>query len=69
LTSDKPTISQRARDIGTYDDATIPAGCNRVAPTHPETAASPGAVREAEPDDIETLVRSAIQDIRFLTEE
>jgi thiamine biosynthesis protein ThiI len=69
LTSDKPTISQRARDIGTYDDATIPAGCNRVAPTYPETAASLGAVREAEPDDIESLVRSATQDIRFLTEE
>ena len=69
LTCDKATITQRARDIGTYDDATIPAGCNRVAPTYPETAASLAGVRAAEPDDIESLTRKATGEIQHLTGE
>ena len=69
LSSDKPTITQRARDIGTYDDATIPAGCNRIAPTYPETAASLAAVRRAEPDDIDALARTAARDARLATGE
>jgi len=52
LTLDKSEITQRARDIGTFQDSTIDTGCNRVAPELPETNASLAAVRAAEPDDL-----------------
>jgi thiamine biosynthesis protein ThiI len=52
LTVDKSVITDRARAIGTFQDSTIDAGCNRVAPSHPETNASLEAVRTAEPDDL-----------------
>jgi thiamine biosynthesis protein ThiI len=55
LSADKTEIVERAREIGTYEEATIPAGCNRVAPDSPATSASLGTVRAAEPDDIERL--------------
>jgi thiamine biosynthesis protein ThiI len=64
LTLDKSTITERARNIGTYDDATIPAGCNRVAPSYPETAASLAEVREVEPADIDSLVREAASAVK-----
>lgn len=60
LALDKPTITERAQSIGTYTDATIPAGCDRVAPSHPETVASLETVRAAEPDDIGALARQAV---------
>jgi thiamine biosynthesis protein ThiI len=56
---DKDEVTDRARDIGTFEDATIPAGCNRVAPSLPETAGSLAAVRDAEPDDLFELARDA----------
>jgi len=52
LTVDKTTITQQARAIDTFEDATISTGCNRVAPSLPETAATLDAVRAAEPDDL-----------------
>jgi thiamine biosynthesis protein ThiI len=52
LTDDKSDISQRARVIGTFEASTIPTGCNRVAPSFPETDASLAAVRAEEPDDL-----------------
>ena len=52
LTWDKADIVACARDLGTFDDATLPVGCERIAPTHPETAATLAAVRAAEPDDL-----------------
>jgi thiamine biosynthesis protein ThiI len=52
LTWDKADIVACARELGTFDDATLPVGCERVAPTHPETAATLAAVRAAEPDDL-----------------
>ena len=55
LTRDKHEITERARRIGTFDDSTIPAGCNRIAPTFPETNASLAKVRTAEPDDLYEL--------------
>jgi thiamine biosynthesis protein ThiI len=57
LSMDKSTITERAREIGSFEESTIPAGCNRVAPDFPETAAAPAAVSEAEPDDAEALAR------------
>ncbi|MFB6163438.1 MAG: tRNA sulfurtransferase [Halococcoides sp.] len=54
-TADKDEIIERARAIGTYDDATIAAGCNRVAPSFPETGATPATVDAAEPADASRL--------------
>jgi thiamine biosynthesis protein ThiI len=63
LSLDKPSITERARAIGTYDDATIPAGCNRIAPTYPETAASLTEIQRVEPDTLDALARSVAADI------
>jgi len=52
LTRDKTTITALAREIGTYEESTIPTGCNRVAPSHPETNADLDAVLAPEPDDL-----------------
>ncbi|MDS0258203.1 tRNA sulfurtransferase [Haloarcula sp. S1CR25-12] len=52
LTMDKADITNLARDIGTFEDATVDTGCNRVAPELPETNADLDAVRAAEPDDL-----------------
>jgi thiamine biosynthesis protein ThiI len=59
LTEDKTDIVERARQIGTFEEATIPAGCNRVAPDSPATAASLGPVRAAEPDDVDGMADDA----------
>ncbi|MEF8785563.1 MAG: tRNA sulfurtransferase [Haloarculaceae archaeon] len=63
LSLDKSSITERARAIGTYDDATIPAGCNRIAPTYPETAASLTEIQRVEPDTLDSLARSVVADI------
>lgn len=68
LSMDKSTVTEVAKDIGTHDDATVQAGCNRLAPDNPATKPDPTAVSEAEPDDIEALARSAARErtvIRF----
>ncbi|WP_336339390.1 tRNA sulfurtransferase [Haloarcula brevis] len=62
LTVDKSEITDRARAIGTFEDSTIDAGCNRVAPSHPETNASLEAVRAAEPDDLFDRAESCARD-------
>lgn len=60
LTADKQDIIARAKEIGTYQEATIDAGCNRIAPSHPETAATLDEVTNAEPstlfDDVENVI-------------
>lgn len=62
---DKQEIIDMAREIGTYEEATIPAGCNRIAPTHPATAASLDRVADAEPD-LEPLVTAATDGIEIV---
>ncbi|MFC6736269.1 tRNA 4-thiouridine(8) synthase ThiI, partial [Halolamina salina] len=52
LTRDKPEIVEQAREIGTFVDATVNVGCERVAPDYPETNATLAAVEAAEPDDL-----------------
>ena len=52
LNLDKQAIIRAARELGTYSTATIPAGCNRVAPSYPETHATVEQVIEAEPPDL-----------------
>lgn len=59
LSMDKPDVTARAREIGTFDDATIAAGCNRVAPNLPATAATLEQVRAAEPAGLFELAREA----------
>ncbi|WP_435347294.1 tRNA sulfurtransferase [Haloarchaeobius sp. HRN-SO-5] len=58
---DKQDIVQRARDIDTFDDSTVPAGCNRVVPKHPETRGSVDAIRSAEPDDLRERARAVVE--------
>ena len=62
VTVDKTDILERARSLGTYEDTSIPAGCNRVAPDHPETNATVEAVEEAEPDNLPERARSLAAD-------
>ncbi|MFC4245829.1 tRNA sulfurtransferase [Natribaculum luteum] len=52
LTWDKQDIVARAREIDTFTDSTIPAGCNRIAPDQAETNARLEPLLEAEPDDV-----------------
>ncbi len=52
LTWDKQDIVAKAREIGTYTDSTIDAGCNRVAPDRAETNAQLEPLLAAEPDDL-----------------
>lgn len=62
LTRDKPEIVARAREIGTYSDATMNVGCERVAPRHPETRAALGEVEAAEPADLLDRAEAAAAD-------
>ncbi len=62
LAMDKHEIEQRAREIGTYGDATIPAGCQRIAPDHPETGADRDWLRGAEPDDLFERAERVVED-------
>ncbi len=62
LTMDKSEITERARDIGTFRDSTIPAGCNRIAPDYPETNATLEIVENAEPDDLFERAERAARD-------
>ena len=50
LTDDKPTITERARRLGTYESAEISAGCNRFAPNQPETGAGRAEMADLVPD-------------------
>lgn len=59
---DKPEIVETARRIGTYKTAKVDAGCHAVAPSHPETSASLGEVRDAEPDGLLELAEEAAGD-------
>ena len=52
LTRDKQDIVAHAREIGTFTDSTIDAGCNRVTPDRVETNARLEPLLEAEPDDL-----------------
>ena len=49
LNVDKQSIIAQAKEIGTYSDARINAGCNRIAPKHPATAARHAEVEAIEP--------------------
>ncbi|WP_411963566.1 tRNA uracil 4-sulfurtransferase ThiI [Haloferax sp. YSMS24] len=66
FTRDKTAIVADARELGTYTDSTLPVGCERVAPSFPETKASLSAVEAAEPDDLSELIAEAAQNRRVV---
>jgi thiamine biosynthesis protein ThiI len=61
LTMDKHEITDRAREIGTFRDSTIPAGCNRIAPDFPETNATAEIVDNAEPEGLYERAKEAAE--------
>ena len=68
LTRDKPDIVEQARDIGTFVDATMDVGCERVAPEYPETNATVKQVVDAEPDDLLERAKALAAE-RYIVEE
>ncbi|WP_232819709.1 tRNA sulfurtransferase [Haloprofundus halophilus] len=64
LTRDKSDIVAQARRIGTYDDSTLPVGCERVAPSRPETNAALADVEAAEPEGLLRRAEEAAADVR-----
>ncbi|RDI72961.1 tRNA sulfurtransferase [Halopelagius longus] len=62
LTVDKTAIVEEARALDTFSDSTLPVGCERVAPSHPETNATVEAVEDAEPDELLSMARAAAAD-------
>ncbi|GAB6862721.1 tRNA 4-thiouridine(8) synthase ThiI [Haloplanus litoreus] len=65
LTRDKGDIVERARAIGTYENSSIPVGCERLDPDTPATGATPDAVVAAEPDDLLDRAATAVDDLRI----
>jgi thiamine biosynthesis protein ThiI len=61
LTMDKPEITERAKEIGTFEDSSIPAGCYRIAPDQVETNADLARLLEHEPDDLFELAADAVE--------
>jgi thiamine biosynthesis protein ThiI len=68
LSRDKNAIVDRARDLGTFEASSVPAGCNRVAPEFPETNATLEAVRAAEPPDLLDRARALAEEVRPVEE-
>jgi thiamine biosynthesis protein ThiI len=66
LTVDKNEIVERARDIGTFHDSTIPAGCNRFAPDQAETNATPEEVAALEPADLHERATAVAADAELV---
>ena len=62
---DKADIVDRAREIGTYEDSSIPVGCERLDPPFPETGATLAAVEAAEPPDLLDRAAAAVDDCRI----
>lgn len=57
---DKTEIENRAREIGTFTDSTIPASCDQFVPDQAETNARLDRLRAAEPDDLFECVGRAV---------
>ncbi|MFB6165075.1 MAG: tRNA sulfurtransferase [Haloarculaceae archaeon] len=66
LTMDKNDITERAKDVGTFHDSTIPAGCDRFAPTRAETHGDRDGLRELEPDDLRERAAAAAADAELV---
>jgi thiamine biosynthesis protein ThiI len=60
LSWDKPDVTAVARDLGTFVDSTVDAGCNRLVPNEPIVEGSLDEVRALEPDDLRERARRAV---------
>jgi thiamine biosynthesis protein ThiI len=60
LSWDKHDVTDVAREIGTFADSTIDAGCNRLVPNEPVVDGSLDEVRALEPDDLVERARNAV---------
>ncbi|AUX09048.1 tRNA S(4)U 4-thiouridine synthase [Halalkaliarchaeum desulfuricum] len=66
VSTDKNDISERAREIGTFPDSTIPVGCNQLVPAQPETRGSLGEIEELEPDELADLAAEAARNLEIV---
>ncbi|ELY75529.1 tRNA sulfurtransferase [Natrinema gari] len=66
VTRDKQYIVAQAREIGTFTDSTIDAGCNRVTPDQVETNARLKPLLDAEPDDLLERAEDAAADAELV---
>lgn len=69
LTWDKQEIIAEARRIGTYEDSTIDAGCDRIAPEKPATRATVAAVEAAEPPALFEWAQTAASTVEVVEPE
>lgn len=60
VNEDKESIISKAKDIGTYTESRIDAGCNRIAPSFPQTAGTVDEVVDAEPTELLSDLQSII---------
>jgi len=67
LSMDKPAITDLARQIGSYDDSTIDAGCQQLAPDAPATQPPLDRIEAAEPDDMAALAAEAAAAVTVVT--
>lgn len=67
LDRDKHDIIEQAKELDTFTTATIPAGCNRVAPSYPETRATIEQVEAAEPAGLFDYVEAMIDAAEYRT--
>ncbi|MFB6088010.1 MAG: tRNA sulfurtransferase [Haloarculaceae archaeon] len=63
---DKTEITERAREIGTFEESTIPAGCERIAPNQPATAVRAADLRDREPADLAARAREVASQIEVV---
>lgn len=66
LSTDKNEITEQAKAIGTFDDATIPAGCNQFVPERPETDARLSKLQAVEPDDLLAWAEAAAAETELI---
>ena len=60
LSWDKHDVTAVARDVGTFVDSTIDAGCDRLVPDEPIVDGSIDQIRALEPDDLLERARDAV---------
>ncbi|EMA38757.1 tRNA sulfurtransferase [Halobiforma nitratireducens] len=66
LSWDKHEVVDRAREIETFTDSTIDAGCNRVVPDRTETNARLERLLENEPDDLFERAETAAKEAELV---
>lgn len=66
LTADKNDITERAKDIGTFTDSSIPVGCKQLVPEQVETRGSLDEIEQIEPDIIAALARDAVEQLEIV---